>query len=148
MNSLELIQFLKQDPECKKYFLCVFARDRLPKVQKLPSCFILNTDNHNEPGEHWLAMFFNIYNQAEFFDSYGLHPRVYGLEEYLNENSKSWTYNNKRFQSFYSNMCGEICLFYLFFKCRNFSLFNIQNMFTKDYEKNELLIKYFLKNFV
>lgn len=140
---------MKQDEECKKFFFSVFPRDRLPNIYKLPTCFILNTHNHNQPGEHWLAMFFDNYNHAEFFDPYGLHPRVYGLEEYLNKQSIFWTYNDKRLQSYYSTMCGQICLFYLFFKCRNFSLKSIQQLLKddNDYETNEFIIEYFIKNY-
>ena len=34
------------------------------------------------PGEHWVAMLFNNPRSAEFFDSYDLHPIVYGLTDF------------------------------------------------------------------
>ena len=34
------------------------------------------------PGGHWVAMFFNNPRSVEFFDSYGLHPIVYGLTDF------------------------------------------------------------------
>ena len=33
------------------------------------------------PGGHWL-LFFNNPRSVEFFDSYGLHPIVYGLTDF------------------------------------------------------------------
>lgn len=145
MNSYEIFKFLKSDEHCQKSFLGVFARDELPIIQKLPVCFIINTDNRNESGEHWLAFYFDERRNAEFFDPIGLHPNFYGLEEYLAFYSNKWKWNKQRIQSFFSNFCGQICLFFLYFRCRNFSLDYILNNFTTNFEKNEKLILNFLK---
>ena len=86
MNSLDLFKFLKNDQECQKYFIGVFARDELPLfLQKLPCCFILNTHNRDQPGEHWLAFFIDSNRNAEFFDPCGLQPSFYNLDVYLNQ---------------------------------------------------------------
>jgi len=145
MNTLDIFKFLINDKYCNKYFLGVYARDELPtQFKKRPCMFIANTDSRNETGTHWLAFYFDENKNAEFFDSYGLAPTYYGLSEYLNETSNSWNYNSKRIQSFFSEYCGQICLFYCYFKSRNFSLNYIQSIFSNDYEKNEKIILKFL----
>ena len=47
-----------------------------------PGSYVANTDPSTAPGGHWVAMFFNNPRSAEFFDSYGLHPIVYGLTDF------------------------------------------------------------------
>ena len=68
MNSFEIYKIIKNDKFASKNFIGVFARDQLPKKIKFPSSFIINTDKSNEPGEHWLAIFYDINGVCEFFD--------------------------------------------------------------------------------
>jgi len=147
MNTLDLFEFCIRDSSCSSVFLGVFSRDRLPtKLPFLPCAFIINTDRISEPGEHWLAFYIDSGKKAEFFDPCGQHPRVYDLENYLDKISSKWTFNDRRIQSFFSDVCGQICLFYLYFRCRNFSLDLIKGFFTNNYDSNETIILTFLKN--
>lgn len=141
MNTLNIYNQIEKDSLSQKYFLGVLSRDELPtKIYKYPCCFILNTEKRNEPGEHWLAIFYNENQQATFFDPCGFSPAMYGLQSYLENTSKNWTFNKKRIQSFTSNLCGEICLFFIYFKSRNYSLDYFNSLFSNDYSKNEKLI--------
>lgn len=145
MNTLELFSFLKYESHCKKYFLGVYARNELPKsFNKLPSALIFNTDNRNEPGEHWLAIFIDEYRNVEFFDPAGMHPSFYGLESYISSIGNSMNWNSKRIQSEFSEICGQICIFYLYFKCRQYTLDYIQHNFSSDLINNEKIILNFL----
>ena len=62
-------------------WLGVFASDELPDVtrEKRPWCLILNTDPKDLPGTHWLALYATQSGRIELFDSFGLSPRMYGL---------------------------------------------------------------------
>ena len=57
-------------------------KDQLPTVE-CPGSYVVNTDPSTTPGEHWVVMFFNNQRSAEFFDSYRLHPIVYGLTDFF-----------------------------------------------------------------
>lgn len=145
MNSLEIYEMVHRDRDCSREFFGVFSRDQLPaRLYRLPCSFIINTDKQYEPGEHWLAFYYDENRQATFFDPCGLSPSVYGLENYLNRTSKSWTYNPKRIQSFLSDFCGQICLFFIFCKSKKYSLNYITSLFSDNYESNEKLILNFL----
>lgn len=146
MNSLQIEKVLKSDLHAKKLFLGVFARDELPTKLKYPSFFILNTHSRSQPGEHWLAIFYDKIGRAEFFDSYGQSPEFYGLKKYLDTTSTNWTYNKKCLQSFFSNYCGLYCLFYLYQKSKGISLFEILNNF-ENKNKNDFLINKFIQKF-
>ena len=139
MISITVDKILKQDPETKKTYLGVFARDRLPEKVPFPSCLVFNTDNHDETGEHWLALHYNESGFCSFFDSYGQHPSVYKMVPYLNQTSKKWTYNMKTIQGL-STFCGFYCIFFLLFKCRNKSA-DFFKQFSSNVIKNDNLIK-------
>lgn len=146
MNTLEIFSFLKNDNACSKYFIGVFPRDEAPIIfHKLPCSFILNTDKRNESGSHWLAFFIDYSRKVEFFDPYGYHPNYYNLSSYLNKISSDWISNDFMIQSPFSSYCGQICLFYLYFKSRAYSLNYIINNFSDDLIKNEKIIINFLK---
>ena len=144
MNSLQIVRVLESDKYSKDKFLGVFARDELPIHVKYPSCLILNTDKRNEPGEHWLAIYYDENKNAEFFDSYGNSPDFYNLTTYLNKTCKKWVANEQRIQGYFSKLCGLYCLFYLHQKCRDVSLKEIQENFK---DKNDELILNFIKNY-
>lgn len=147
MNSIDLYNFLINDEITRHSFLGIFSRDELPKsITKKPCCFVINTDNRNQPGTHWLAFYYDENRNATFFDSFGLHPSIYQLDEYLDKTSNQWIYNKKRIQSILSNQCGDFCLFFLYFKCRDYNLDYIQNFFSSD-QNNEKLVYRFL-NFI
>ena len=140
LNSIQLHKILTTDKFTKQCFRGVFARNMLPKKALYPSCLIVNTDPSNKPGGHWLAIYYNHNGESEFFDSYGLHPFFYGLDTYLEKTSSKWTQNKKQIQSFYSNLCGYYCFFYLIAKCRGYSL---DEMNFNEKELNLFLKKYF-----
>lgn len=58
-------QFLGQQK-----FKGVFPYDTMPKLKKGESA-IINTDSHDKPGEHWVAIYRASQIQYYFFDSYG-----------------------------------------------------------------------------
>lgn len=89
LNSLQIFQELKKDLYSKHVFKNVVARNRLPKYIKYPSAYVINTHNHNQPGEHWLAIYFDNKRNCEFFDSYGLSPNFYNFEKSLKKLSNN-----------------------------------------------------------
>jgi hypothetical protein len=146
MDSLQITKLLTKDLITKKYFIGVLARDKLPKKVNWPSALILNTDNSNQPGEHWLAIYYDENGVCEFFDSFGFHPEFYSLTNYIKSTSKEFIYNNKTLQGLFSKYCGHYCILFLLIRCRNYSMNYFLNFFGNNTEKNDNLIKCFIKN--
>ena len=69
----QLSHLAKQDACLAPIYEGVFAADQLPgspeKIQD--RAYIVNTDEIDKPGTHWLAIFTKNY-KCEVFDSYGL----------------------------------------------------------------------------
>jgi len=144
MNTLQIEELLKSDPWTKKIFKGVFARDQLPKII-YPSAYIVNTQPIAEPGEHWIAIYFDENKNGECFDSYGLPPQVYGLDAFMDRNSKRWTYNQKTLQSLFSATCGHYCIYFILFRSRGHSMQSITSRFSKNLTENDRKITRFVR---
>lgn len=146
MNSYQLTLAMLKNQFTKKYFIGVFARDELPLKVKFPSCFIVNTHNRNQFGEHWLAFFIDQDGSVEFFDSYGFSPKFYNLDKYIVKiNKNKIKYSKNQLQGFDSKFCGVYCVFFLYERCKGtpFSLF-FDNL--KKFDNLDDFIKKFIKN--
>ena len=55
----------------------VYSDDTLPKyVEIYPSCYIINTDESTDAGEHWVCVYLNSNYNAEFCCSFAYNPRL------------------------------------------------------------------------
>ena len=120
-------------------FLGVFARDEIPKPQQYTSCLIANTDEADQPGMHWVAIIYLAKKKTEFFDSFAFAPITYNVNL---PNAKSSAY---RIQSTTSTVCGQFCLFYLYYRSLGHSMFKIYTMFSPNYIANDTLVRTFVR---
>jgi len=70
LNNVQLDYLARDDPQLKPVFYVTVACDRLPKTprKKTPQGYIVNTDPHDQPGQHWLAVWTDQ-NVCEVLDS-------------------------------------------------------------------------------
>lgn len=114
--------------------MCLTA-DNSKVVDSMHYCFILNTHPHGQPGEHWLAFFYNhITQNLEYFDSFGMpltrFVHVKSALEKCNLIMSTRPVNNYgMLQSRDSSVCGHYCIMYLYWRAKNYSkssaIFNI-----------------------
>jgi hypothetical protein len=136
MNSVELACLGECLIEIR--FLGVYPRDMIPPPTVYPSCLIANTDTSNEPGMHWVAIVYASPNRTEFYDSFALPPYLHNIDLLP-------TYTNpKRVQSLYSVQCGEHCLYYLYLRSLGYSIYDVVNRFSNDYNCNDKFVKSFV----
>ena len=128
MNSIQLTHILRKDKYPRGVFQGVYPSDQLPTcVSSYPPLFIANVDTSEKPGSQWVAFYFTKDREGEFFDSYGLPPSNYTgtFTRFFNDNSNSWEFNFVTLQSIKSKVCGQYCLYYALFRCRNISMTTI-----------------------
>lgn len=147
MIAEDLVEIiLEKDRYTKDIFLGAVARDELPSQPPFPSCFIINTDPRNKPGEHWLAVYYSKNGFVDFFDSYGNSPDYFGLDGYIFKTSRGCDFNKKRLQGD-SSYCGFYCILFLFYKARgDENLFFRQ--FSSKLSQNDRIITNFLVKYI
>jgi hypothetical protein len=87
-------------------------------------CFILNTHTNREPGEHWLAFFYNgDTHNLEYFDSFGFPLSMYAnvkvALDSCNLLSLCVRANSHMLQAITSTVCGHYCIAFLYWRARN-----------------------------
>jgi hypothetical protein len=125
MDSFEISLKLKGDRCLKRVVWGVFPRNRLP-APLLPGGYVVNTDNIDGPGIHWIALWVKE-ESIEFMDSFGHKPSHYGWSFSL-----PTLYNIKPLQSRNSAACGAYCLYYLYYRCRGIAMDDILLRFSDD----------------
>jgi hypothetical protein len=147
MNAKQISKLLRM--KCKDSFLGVFARDRLPTTlpPRRPLLLVCNTDPHDMPGRHWIAMYVST-GISEYFDSYG-EPPLPIFERFLNKFGNRWIANEKKLQGILSSYCGHYCVFYALFKQLGYDLRSITNCFiVQDSGVNDFLVHRFVCNMI
>ena len=92
-------------------FRGVFMRNELPKTGPfLKEAAIINLDNKEGPGSHWVAYKKNG-KKIQYFDSFGNVRPPIDLNEYFGE--EKINYNYKKYQDFNTFICGHLCLKFL-----------------------------------
>ena len=146
-TTQELWQVSLHDPVLASIMRGVFPSDKLPIVNKYPSALIANTDPHNQPGTHWIAMYFVMPDESEFFDSYRFPPETYDMDEYVL--GEATYFSDKPLQGLTSDVCGDYCLFYLLHRARNVDLNTIQAKFKRyDSTWNDAQVAQFIHSYV
>ncbi|DAC80284.1 TPA_asm: adenain [Bos-associated insect adintovirus] len=108
LTEIDIINFSKGISN----FRGVFMRNQLPTAPYKWESGIVNLDDCNGPGTHWVA-YRKKGNQVEYFDSFGdLRPPL-ELQEYFGCNSKI-SYNYDRYQNYGTYNCGHLCLKFLY----------------------------------
>lgn len=142
MNTKDIIKIAKGDPVMRDTFLGVFPADAVMNIlPKFPSNLIINTDPHDEPGQHWVAFNFTRDGTGEFFDSYGKPPGYYHKcwEKWMNNSTLTWVYNSRPIQPLISASCGIHCLFFIFHRCAGMPMEDVMDMYTKNKFANDRL---------
>ena len=147
MDSQQLEKAIHSDP-CLSTLRHkeVLAADELSLI-KSPGAYIVNTDPSHLPGQHWIAIFVSANGSMEIFDPLGYPPRHYPfLKTYLR--GKNFTHNTKRWQLSGTSTCGQHCLFYLYHRCRGWTLSQLNNFYWhSDLSQNERLVLIFVEHY-
>ena len=122
-------------PSTLQAFHGVFSIDQLPfAVPHYPYFMVVNTQSHNLPGEHWIAVFIDKDKRGEVFDSLAL-PIAQPLIRWLNRFSRTFTTSHLMYQHPLSSKCGAFVLFYILHRLHDAKC--MRNFFTTTPTMNE-----------
>lgn len=86
-------------------------RNALPQKPFVKECAIVNLDDINGNGTHWVT-YIKKGNNILYYDSFGNLPPPYELIRYFGNNCDI-KYNYDRDQKFNTFVCGHLCLKFL-----------------------------------
>lgn len=89
-------------------------RNALPKTPNKNESAIINLDDVDGPGSHWVA-YRKRGGLVEYYDSFGKLSPPLELINYFGKNV-TIKYNNKQDQKYNSINCGHLCLKFLYKK--------------------------------
>lgn len=127
-------------------FLGVFSADQIPLIidSTRPIFLIVNIDNSQLPGSHWIAFRLSL-SSLEVFDSLGFCPKRWRkfpksiLNFLLRYNQSHKIFGTPRLQEKNSYTCGVYCIYFVLF--RQLHSFNqCINIFSTDYSENDFLV--------
>ena len=140
MNSDQLYHCLRSDPCIRPWIGGIYPIDKLPvNIVNKPSLFIVNDDFSSSVGSHWVTVFFprpcqtgHDKSSCEFVDSLGHHPSFYHkyLTDFIERNSQSLLFNDRRLQGDRSSVCGHYSLYFSYYRCRNVP---VESILSKDH---------------
>lgn len=87
-------------------------RNTLPKSPYINESGIINLDNAEGPGTHWVA-YAKREKRAIYFDSFGNLQPPKELIRYLERDVVKIEYNRTSYQRFNQNNCGQLSLQFL-----------------------------------
>ena len=91
-----------------------FPADQIPEVTEFPSSMVVNMDNSDLPGSHWVAMYMPDSQTVYYYDSFGVVPSNKNIRKFLAKfNWKEM--NSVTFQSMISDVCGYYVMYFLYF---------------------------------
>ena len=89
----------------------VYMKDEL-KTNLKNGNYILNLENHNQGGSHWVC-FIKHNKSIYYFDSFGVQMPQNELDIFK-QNHDNIFYSNVQIQSITSILCGYFCIAYLY----------------------------------
>ena len=137
MNENEIAHYLMSDEYTSMFFRGVMAYDKLPATNCVKGLYIVNTDSSTGPGKHWVCLF--VEDLCEYFDSLGNPPLE--VKSFIQKQQKPYIYSNIKLQGSNSDVCGDYCILFSYFRCRGYSMKHFVEMFTNDVDKNDNEIK-------
>lgn len=153
MNARQLISLLSLDERIHPNFKGMTMRNStdLPFKEMSPALYLVNTDVEEGSGKHWCMLYYfeqNGRRVCEFFDSFGNHPLVYGLDSVLTQRPFDYlTCNLRAVQEIVSVVCGAHCFFYAYHRCRALSFENVIEKYSDDPKQNDEMVSDFVSQY-
>lgn len=134
MDSTDIQATMKDCSATRRYFIGVFAADRLPHyVRQRPALLICNLQEHFLPGNHWVTFFLPLETTgAEYFCSLGEAPTSPYFNRFIARHGGLIKSSTRPLQSTTSDVCGEFACVFALFRSVGLTYQDIVNKFGKN----------------
>ena len=112
---------------------------------------MINLDEHDDIGTHWIALWVNNTNNVTYFDSFGVEHISKETKAFINRTLSSASQNKAvitnilRIRAYDSIMCGQCCVGFIDFMLVGKKLTDYTNLFSPHgFKKNDnMILNYF-----
>lgn len=108
---------------------------------------VVNMDNSNLPGSHWVAIFVPSRHTIFYYDSFGVSPSNRHIREFLRRFSNVHV-NPTTFQSLVSDVCGYYVMYFLYFLSMGYSVTQIHDMLASSDNPDMEVVRFAKSNIV
>lgn len=146
MIDSEITKLLKKHPKTGPTFIRAVPADGIPLLDCFPYAVIINTQQHNLPGQHWVAVYVDSPNIVEYFDSYGLLPNS-DIASFM----KCFPINRRHtftFQRLNTKVCGHYCVYFLIKRCSGQSFHQIVKRLCKEMPRTDKFVQEYVQRLV
>lgn len=108
LNNSVSTNYINNTLNTLPYFIGTFPINKCPNLKKVPRnfCMVVNTANHNEPGEHWIAIM-RYKNCLKISDSL---TTQYDSRNVFNKFKKASLVRKYPIQAINTQTCGFFCI--------------------------------------
>ena len=143
MNTKQIWHALSTNPITDSDFDGVFSSDLLEDIVVKPKLIICNTDPSYKEGKHWVLFYFDK-STVEFYDSLGKSIKDYNsFVKFGKKYAIDFMESNCRTQPKNTAICGELCLYYSYYRCNGYNMEFILNKMQNVNEVVEFVNKKF-----
>ena len=125
-----------------KHFRSIFSRNALPESIHKKGCGIINLDDIEGQGTHWVCYRNLEKNLVEYFDPFGL-IMPYEIHNYLLTSGKK-IYSQDEIQNRETVLCGYWCLYYLNERQKGKSILDVIHNKGFDEDNSDFIKDYFI----
>ena len=122
LTNFEIQKYYENEPK----FKVVYSRKNLPKIKD--GAYIVNLDEYESIGIHWIALYVNRSNLS-YFDSFGPENIPEETKKFIG--NKNVITNIYRMQESDLIMCGYFCIRFIDFKLKVYSSIQVLLMIMK-----------------
>jgi hypothetical protein len=146
MNSSELDEIVSRVPKLRETYLGTFASNELVIPDRYPASFIVNLDESDEIGTHWVAGYCKRAGRIDYFDPLGLPPSG-NILKFITHNFTHIFYSQLTLQDKISSACGSFCLCYLIYATQNIAFEKIMQKFDSIADNDQAVVSFINRTF-
>ena len=110
LSNFNIMDYFEENKN--KNFGGIYAKDELPHIKIKKKFYIINLDDDDGPGTHWVLASNMDDKYVIYVDSYGAPAPNEALAFMKSAKNKKIIYNTSQIQEIGSAVCGYYCLFF------------------------------------
>ena len=148
MIRQDVDRILKNNSITKRHYIGTFPACMFPDTNRERYSFISNTQEHNEPGDHWVGWFIRD-GKVTFMDTYGRAPDDETFPHYFSdfiEKFDNVEFSRVKIQSISSQLCGYFCIQFVYIMSLGLDIDAFIKEYTTDTLVNDILVYDFVQS--